>query len=686
MSTDSADYPPPETIRNICLCGHTGAGKTTLCERLLFAAGQIKRMGDVESGNTVSDYTEQERHHKHSLQPSVIHFDYEGHHVNIIDTPGMSDFIGNSLACFPAVETVVVVVNATRGVENETRQLMKVAVQRNLPRMILINKIDLPDLDLGSLIDSIRQEFGEICLPINMPIPDRSKVIDVFETDAHETTAFSSAETSHRQIVEQVVEVDDELTESYLEAGEAKLNPLKLHDAFEKALRDGHLVPIVFASAKSGAGIEQLLHVAASLLPSPLEGNPRPFVRGDEPMATEFDPHKPAVAHIFRVETDQHIGKLGIFRVHQGVVRSRSEMYLDDLKKPLRIGHVMRLQGKEHCECNAVGPGEIGAVSKVDEIHFDGVLHDGATPENPPHLVSAPLPKPLFGLAVQLKSHADETKFSAAIQRLQAEDPCFRLERIAATKQTVMLGLGELHLRVALEKLKSIYGIELLTSAPKIAYRETITITAEGHCRHKKQTGGAGQFGEVYLRVSPLDPDHPTGFEFANATVGGSIPKQFMPAIEKGVRQVLQDGAVAGYPLSGVAVEVFDGKHHPVDSKEIAFVAAGRKAFLEAIRNARPTLLEPFVEVDISFPNQYMGDITADLSTRRGRVNDTRTSRGLCTLKATAPLAAMQNYSTQLRSLTSGAGNYSMQLSHFEPAPPDVQKAEMAAFKHSDDD
>ncbi|MBB3208538.1 elongation factor G [Rhodopirellula rubra] len=674
-------FPTPDSIRNLCLCGQTGSGKTTLVERLLFESGEIKRLGAVQDGNTVSDYAEEEQRHHHSLQPSIVHFDYEGHHVNVIDTPGMSDFIGHAIACFPAVESVVIMIDASKGIESETRRLMRLAADRKLPRMLLINKIDLPELDLEQLVDDIRNTFGDICLPINMPTPGCGDVIDVFETDAHDATAFSSAETAHTRIVEQVVEVDDQLTENYLESGAEKLDPNRIHVAFEKALREGHLVPIVFASATSGTGIKHLLHVTASLLPSPLEGNPRPFVRGDEPLPTEFDPDKPTIAHIFRVATDPHIGKLGIFRVHQGCVRARGELYIDDLRKPLRIGHVMRLQGKDHKETDVIGPGEIGAVSKIDEVHFDGVLHDEATTENPPHLVPLALPKPMYGLAIELKRHADETKFSSAVQKLQSEDPCFRVERISATNETVMRGLGELHLRVILEKLQTQYGIELETAPPKIAYKETITSQAEAHYRHKKQTGGSGQFGEVYLRIAPLPQDHKTGFEFENKTVGGSIPKQFMPAIEKGIRQVLDEGAIAGYPMSGVRVEVYDGKHHDVDSKEIAFITAGRKAFVEAVKKSRPVLLEPFVDVEVSIPSQYMGDITGDLSVKRGRVSDTQVLSDTCVIRATAPLSELQNYATDLKSITAGSGAFTLSYSHDEPAPPAVQQDVIAAYQ-----
>ncbi|MEN0111612.1 MAG: elongation factor G [Planctomycetota bacterium] len=672
-------------MRVFCLCGHSGSGKTTLCERLLHRAGVIPRLGDVEHGTTFADYTEEERDRQHSLQPSFIHFDHEGHHVCVIDTPGMADFIGHTIACFPAVESVVVVIDAAKGVESETRRLMRLAAERNLPRAILVNKIDAPEVDLAKLTDQIRTAFGPVCLPINLPTPDREGVIDVFETDAHDATDFDTAEEAHTRIVEQVVEVDEDLMSEYLEKGAERLDPRRVHEAFEQALREGHLTPIVYASARTGAGIDHLLHVAASLLPSPLEGNPRPFVRGDEPLATEFDADKPTVAHVFRVTTEEHLGKVGVFRVHQGTVRARSEFYIDGDRKPLRVGHVMRLQGKEHVEADAIGPGEIGAVTKLEDIHFDGVLHDGATPENPPHIRPLPLPRPMYSLAIELKSHADETKFSTAVQRLQEEDPCFQMQRIAATGETVLRGLGELHLRVMLDRLKTRHGIELVTSTPKVAYKEAITARAEGHCRHKKQTGGAGQFGEVCLRVAPLPADHPTGFEFENATVGGSIPRQFMPAIEKGVRQVLHDGAIAGYPVSGVRVEVYDGKHHDVDSKEIAFVTAGKKAFIDAVAKARPVLLEPYASVEVTAPKGYVGDVTSDLATRRGRVSDSVVLDETCVVRAVAPLAELREYATQLRSLTHGAGAFSMDYSHDEPAPAQTQQEEVAASQRRDE-
>jgi elongation factor G len=341
---------------------------------------------------------------------------------------------------------------------------------------------------------------------------------------------------------------------------------------------------------------------------------------------------------------------------------------------------MFRLQGKEHVEVHDLGPGQIGAVAKIDELRFNSVLHESHDADGV-RLKPLPMPKPMFGLAVELKNHADETKFSGAVHKLQSEDPCFVVDRIAATKQTVIRGMGELHLRVMMEKLKAM-GIEVLTSPPKIAYKETISIKANGHHRHKKQTGGAGQFGEVYLTVEPLPGDHPESFEFVNETVGGTIPKQFMPAIEKGVRQMMSDGAVAGYPMTNIRVSVYDGKYHAVDSKEIAFVTAGKYAFIDGVKNARPKLLEPYVLLEITAPSRYMGDITADLSGKRGRVQATEmVGADMCIIKAVAPLGELQTYSNQLKSMTGGTGSYSMEYSHDEATPAHIQQDVVAAFK-----
>jgi len=685
---------PTADIRNIALVGQTGSGKTVLSERLLYATGTITRMGSIEEGNTVSDWSEEERAHRHSLRTTMLHFEHEGHMVNLIDTPGLADFAGHAISVFPAVETVCVVIDAHKGIEPMARRMMHIAKERNLPRMIIVNKIDDDQADPEALTAQIRDAFGPECLPITLPTKDKSAALNVFDEEEPGETLFSSEPDAHRAIIEQIVEMQDDLMDTYLEDGdEHNITKDRLHDVFESALREAHLVPICFVSAKTGAGIDQLLHIVASLLPNPLEGNPRPFLKraesGDEEVPFEADekPGSPVLAHVFKVTTDPFVGKLGVFRVHQGTIKAKSEIIIGDQKKPVRIGHLLKRQGKESHEVDQLGPGDIGAVGKIEEVHFDAVLHEGHDLDSV-HLSPLPLPRPMYGLALSLKNPADETKFSSALHKLLEVDPCLTLERIKATGQTVLRGLGELHLRIVLERLKDEQGIELLTEPPKIAYKESITGSAESSHRHKKQTGGAGQFGEVKLRVAPLPGDHPTGFEFVNATVGGSIPKQFMPAIEKGVRQVLEHGAVAGYPMSGVRVEVFDGKHHPVDSKEIAFVTAGKKAFIEAIERAHPVLLEPFVRLEVTVPADRMGDIAGDLSTKRGRVQDTQMLPGeMCAVIAQAPLGELQNFSTELKSITGGTGSYTMDYSHDELTPPHIQQEVIAAFGgHADEE
>lgn len=683
----------PADIRNIVLVGQGSSGKTTLTERLLFEAKATKRLGTVEEGTTVSDYTEEERHHKHSLTSAVVHFDYHGHLVNLVDTPGLADFLGHAIASLPAGETAAIVIDPLRGIDSTVRRLMTIAADRKLPRMIVINKIDLSEANLEGLVTAIRETFGSVCLPINLPTKGGKDVVNVFDhdgsDDAGDAADFSSVHEAHTAILDQVVEMDEELMTLYLEQGQS-LKPDQVHAAFEKALGEGHLVPICFVSAKTGAGVPDLLHIFADLCPSPEEVSPSEFEVRQGETKEEYhprpDPSGPVVAHIFKVTTDPFVGKLAFFRVHSGTVRAKSELVINDQKKPLRIGHLFKPQGKEMVEVQEIGAGDIGAISKVEEVHFNGVLHDSHDLDSL-HLIPLPLPKPMFGLAVELKNHADEGKFSGACAKLMEEDPCFKVERIAATRQTVMRGLGELHLRVILERLKNNFNIELTTSRPKIAYKETITARAEGHHRHKKQTGGAGQFGEVFLRVEPLPPDHPEGFEFVSEVVGGAVPRQFWPAVEKGVRMVMADGAIAGYPMTGIRVALYDGKYHDVDSKEIAFITAAKKAFIDAVQKARPALLEPYVTVEISAPSKYMGDLTGMMSGKRGRVLDSNVVGDTCFIKAQAPLGELQNFSNELKSLTGGQGSYTMDYSHDEQTPPHVQQEVIAAYKpHADED
>ncbi len=666
-------------IRNLIFVGHMGAGKTTLVEALLFAAGAIARKGAVSDGTTVSDFEREEREHKHSIYASVQHFDHAGRRVNVIDTPGAADLLGQAIACLPAVETVAVVVNATAGVELVTRRMMEAARSANWPRLIVVNKMDAPDVDFKGLLRQIQDTFGRECLPINLPTNGGKGVIDCLLNNAGDSDLGAVA-AHHAAILDQVVEVDEALMETYL--GGVEPNYDALHAPFETCLDAGHVIPICFTDAKNGAGIPQLLDIMERWCPSPLEGNERPFLTGEgadeRPFAYHNDVDRPLLAHVFKVTTDPFVGKLAFFRVHQGKALGNAQVYIGASKKPVKLNHVFHLQGKEHPECEELVAGDIGAVAKVEEIHAGDVLHDDHALDSV-HLKPLNFPTPMHGLAVAPKTRGDEAKIAGAFHKIVEEDPTFIVGHDAQTHEMVIRGLGELHLRLVLEKLKN-RGLEVDTKQPKIAYRETITAKADGHYRHRRQTGGAGQFGEVMLKVEPLERG--AGFEFVDAVVGGAIPGQYLPAVEKGVRELLDEGFVGGYPIQDVRVTITDGKHHPVDSKEVAFKTAGKFAFRDALQKARPVLLEPIVTLEVVVPEDKMGAITGDMSSRRGKVLGTDLGGGeMVTIKANAPLAEVTQYQSMLKSVTGGLGSFAMELSHYEPTPAQVQAAVAATYK-----
>jgi elongation factor G len=663
-----------EDIRNIALVGHAGAGKTTLVEALLAASGLISEKGSVARGTAVCDYDPMEKEYQHSLDIGITSLDTQGSHVNLIDTPGFPDFLGRSISILPAVETAAVVINAQNGIESVTQRMMEVLDRRHLCRMVIVNQIDQAK-NLGALTAEIQRTFGAECLPINLPADGGKRVIDCFFQLSGDAADFSSVEEAHSQIIDQVVEVDEELMELYLEQGQ-ELKPEQLHDPFEEALREAHLIPICFVSAETGAGIQELLNIIHRLMPNPAEGNPPPYLKGEgaamEPVKVLPDPSLHAIAHVFKVINDPFRGKLGIFRIHQGTVTSDSQLFIGDARKAFKVSHLYRLHGAEQIEVPQGIPGDVRAVARVDDVHFDAVLHDSHD-EDHHHLSTMECPVPLFGLAIHPAKRGDEQKLADALQKIRDEDPCFHVEHNASANETVMRGLGDQHLKVVLRRLTDQYHVEVETHPPSIAYRETITAPAEGHHRHKKQTGGAGQFGEVYLRVRPLERGE--GFAFKNATVGGSIPGQFIPAVEKGVRQVMEEGAIAGFAMQDIEVSVYDGKHHPVDSKEIAFVTAGKKAFLDAIDKARPVILEPIVKIQVVAPNASMGDLTGDLSTKRGRISGSEAlSNNRVAIDGEVPLAELNGYDARLKSITGGEGTYSIEFSHYAPVPGNVQK------------
>jgi elongation factor G len=672
----------PEQIRNIALAGHSGVGKTTLFEALLTAGGAIQAAGSIERGSTVSDSDPMEKARGHSLNTGIAWVDRAQARINLIDTPGYPDFRGPALSAFSAVETICIVIGANEGIGHGARRMMEYAKARKLCRAIVVNKIDAAPGGLAALITELRETFGSECLPINLPGDDGNSVVDCF-FDPSGHSEIEDVASAHQRIIDQVVEINETAMGRYLEEGEAGLSGTDLHDAFEQCLREGHLVPICFVSARTGIGIEEFLELAEKLFPNPLEGNPPPFVKGAgaeaQPITVSPDPNTHVIADVFKIVNDPFVGKLSVFRIFQGTVRKDAQLFVDDGRKPFKVGHLFKLKGKELIEVGQAGAGDIAAIAKIEDIHFDAVLHDSHD-EDHIHLAPLSFPQPVFGLAIEAATRGQEQKLAAALHKLAEEDPGLRIEHHPELNETVVRGLGDLHLRVALERLKERYGVDVRSRPPRIAYRETVGAKAEGHHRHKKQTGGAGQFGEVFLRIEPLERG--AGFEFVDAVKGGTIPGQYLPAVEKGVRQVLQTGAVAGYPLQDLRVIVYDGKHHAVDSKEVAFVAAGKKAFLDAIAKARPQILEPIVELTVSAPETHMGDLTGALAAKRARIHGTDSPRpGEIVVKAQVALSELADYAAELKGTTAGHGRYHLEFSHYEPVPNTVQKALIDAYK-----
>jgi len=671
-------------IRNVLIVGHGSSGKTTLADALIFAAGAVNRKGSVSDGSSFGDFEKEEKEHGHSIYAHFLHCDHLGKRINLIDTPGSPDLIGQAISCLPAVETVACVINAQAGIEVVTRRIMEAARERNIPRAIIINKLDLPELDLAGLVRRIQDTFGHECLPINLPTGKGKAVVECLLNNAGESDILD-VKASHTAILDQIVELDEALMEKYLGGDEPNYD--LLHAPFEKGMDAGHVVPICFTDARSGVGVPELLDAIAKHFPSPLEGNPMPFLTGEgkdeKPFSYLPETGKTLLAHVFKVTTDPFIGKLSVFRVHQGKAVSNAQVYIGHNKKPVKMAHVFHLQGKDHHEVPDIIAGDIGAVAKIEEIHVGDVLHDDHALDSV-HLKPLIFPTPMYGLAITPKARGDEQKISGGLAKVAEEDPTFRWATDKQTHEVVIYGIGEMHLRLVLERFAK-RGLHVDTKPPKIAYRETIMLSAEGHYRHKKQTGGAGQFGEVFLRIEPMERGK--GFEFVNEIFGGTIPGQYIPAVEKGVHDLLEQGPIAGYPMQDIRVAVTDGKHHPVDSKEIAFRTAGKFAFKDAFLKARPVLLEPIVNMEITVPEDKMGAITGDLSGKRGRIVGTDIlGGGMAQIKASAPLAEVMQYQNQLKSVTGGQGSFVMELSHYEAAPPFVQQQIASLYKPKEEE
>ncbi len=666
----------PQDIRNIILLGHGGSGKTSLAEAMLHAAKVTTRLGSVADGSSILDHSDIARERKHSVDPALAYIDHAGKTINIIDTPGYPDFIGGAISSMPGADTAVIVISATAGIEINTRRLLKIATDLGMPIAIVINKIDGENIQLDRLVSDINETFGQACKPMTLPAGGGKSVIDCFANESGEAD-FGDVAGAHTQLVENIIEADEELMEAYLGGEEVPAD--KLGAAFAEAMIKGTVIPMFFTAARSEVGVTEFIDAIVKYFPTPAQVKGAPVKAGEgagaEEIAITADPDKDFVGQAFKITTDPFVGKLAWVRILQGTVTPETTYLLRDEKKSSKIGHPFKVQGKDTHEIKKAVAGDIIALAKVEDIHAGNVLHAAAKPM---YRSIPACPTPMYSLAVTPKSRGDEQKISTALSKLAEEDPTFVATRDSQTNEMVISGIGDLHLRIALTKMKQHFDLEVETKPPKIPYRETISAKADGHHRHKKQTGGAGQFGEVYLRVEPNVRGG--GYEFINDLFGESIPRQFLPAIEKGVLDVLSAGPVAGYPMQDIKVSVYDGKHHPVDSKEVAFRTAGKYAFIDAIQKAKPVILEPLVNMEITVPSNYMGDIASDLSGRRGRILGQEMLPGnMCTIKAQAPLAEVMQYNSQLRSVTGGQGSYTMELSHYEPVPSNVQQQIVAA-------
>jgi elongation factor G len=703
-----------EDIRNIALVGHGAAGKTSLADALLFKAGAVDRRGSVEDGTSISDYDEEEKKRHFSIDTSVLHLEYKGKKINLLDTPGYPDFVGAALEALDPVENALIVISAPNGIEVNTRRMFTEAGRRGCARMLVINKMDADNIRFDTLLNTIHETFGKGCVLLNAPIGQGAQfnaVVNVLTPpDRAPAGCLVDLAQARSKLVDAIVECDDALMEKYLLEGNVSAEELSA--ALPKALAAGTVIPIFCISAKKDIGIAELLDSLATYALSPGQGKPRVATKGQGEKAAQvsLSPNEGSdfVGQVFKTLSDRFVGNLSYFRIYSGKLTAEQPLVNVRTGKSARSGGLLLMQGKQHENVPEAIAGDIVAVAKVEDLHLGDTIAGSA---NAPKLSRPTFPTPMFGLAVEPKSRGDEQKISTSLSKIADEDPTFHITRDNQTKELVITGMSQLHLDVIQNRLKRRFDLEVTTKEPKIPYRETITTNAEAMHRHKKQTGGRGQFGEVHLRVYPLpreitseeqlleqyankdrfekmrsvhyDAEH--NFAFIDSIVGGSIPNQFIPAVEKGCKEVLERGALAGYRIQDVAVEVFFGKDHPVDSSEAAFKTAGRVAFKNGFLAARPVLLEPIVNLEVTIPSKYTGAILGDLNTKRARIENQDSLPGdLAVIQAKVPLAEVTRYAAQLGSITQGQGSYSMEFSHYDQVPGNVQqqivsKAKVAA-------
>jgi elongation factor G len=656
-------------IRNIVFVGHGDSGKTTLADAILFKTGTVARQGRVEDGTSAFDFDAEEKERKISIDIAAGHASWKNGEVNMLDAPGYPDFVAEAVAGLWAAETAVVCINAAAGIMVNTRKIWQQCEKMSVPRVILINKMDLENIDVPELLGAIDETFGHHCIPVNLPVGSGAQFKGVTSLLSAAAAKNPEMEENRKRLMEAVVEVEDSLMEQYLEKGE--ISKEQFEPAFRKAIAVGKVVPILFTSVRKDVGMTEFLDFVVEYLPSPKD-LPRKGrdVAGEAEKVFEPTEGAPFSAVVFKVTSEKFIGKLSIFRVLSGTLNQDSTFYNVRTKRTERVPKVFRLVGKDQQPAEKVVAGDIAAVTKINDIIVSDTL--------------CVFPTPMVSLAAEPTTRGDEQKLSESLTYMAASDPVVTVARDRQTGDLVITGTSNLHLEIMLSRLKRRFDVHVTTKQCKIPYKETITGKADGHYRHKKQTGGRGQFAEVYLRVEPKERG--SGFEFVDDIVGGSIPQNFRPAVEKGVRTVLETGYLTGCPMQDMSVSLYDGKYHDVDSSDIAFQIAGRGALKEALEKAKPMLLEPIVNIEITVPSKFMGDITGDINSRRGRILGMDSAGGQQVVRAQVPLAEISTYSQELRSRTAGEGYYSVEFSHYDVVPMKVQEAVVARYRASKKD
>ncbi len=665
-------------IRNIALAGHGASGKTTLADALLFAAGATDRRGSVDDGTSISDVEDEEKRRHFTIDCHLLHLEWKEKQVHLIDSPGYPDFIGNALSALAAVENTVLTISAPSGIEVNTRRIFQEAVRLKLGGLIALTKMDADNVDFVGLLDRIRESFGTRCVPFFVPVgegPTFSGIVDVLDPPAevHSACPMDPAE-AYQMLVEQIVETDEGLMERYLN-GE-KIPPAELRTAAHGAIIRGTVIPVVCVSARKDIGLKEMLSLLTDISLAPYELHRHGHNAPDDPEDVELEPHEEGelIAQVFKTSNDLFMGKMSFLRIHSGKITHDTTLVNLRTGKTGRPGHLYRLQGKAQEEVKEAIAGDMVAIAKFDDLHISDTVTAQANGQNS-HFLMDPIkfPTPMVPRAVEPKTREDEPKISAGLAKIADEDPTFTYRRDSQTHELVISGMSELHLDVIQQRLKNRFKLDINTHVPHVPYLETITGTAEAHYRHKKQTGGRGQFADVQIRIRPRARGE--GFNFVDAIKGGVVPNQFIPAVEKGVREQLEKGVISGNPVVDVEVELFFGGFHAVDSSEQAFKTAAANAFRKAFAEARPALLEPIVQIEISVPMEKFGDVTADLSTRRGQITGMDTlPGGFQVVQAIAPLSEVLRYATDLKSMTGGRGSYTMEFKSYEPVPPNVHQ------------